>query len=165
MMFSRSAIKAICGYDPDFYFSQDLELQLRLAAAGYDMCSVDEVIYHYRSMPQQLLSKASLQSEFRAIANKRFQSGDWSIQVPLTVSQAAREVSVGDDQSADRHLGDYWYTLALISALAFRPVTTLGYVGASLRSGNRGVIAKLLVKLPWNLLISSWATPEGRRTS
>lgn len=165
MVFSRSALDAVGGYDTEFYFSQDLELQLRLAAEGYEMSSVSEVIYRYRWLPQQLLAKSVLQGEFRKIANERYRTGDWTLQVPEELGPAARRIGGGSDQTASADLGGYWYALALTSARGFRPITMIRYALNTLKSGNLGIIAKLMVKLPWTVLVSSWATLEGRRTS
>jgi glycosyltransferase involved in cell wall biosynthesis len=164
MMLSRSIVEQVGGYDSNFIYSQDLEFQLRIAAAGFDICAVSDAVYKYRVLPQQNRRKTLLQSRFREIANRRFRSDDWTIPVGPSVISAAREKSSEDGRSPENEIGRYWYALSLISARAFRPKLALFYLGRCVKSGNRVAIAKLLVKLPLNLLINSWATVDGRRS-
>ena len=161
MMFSRSALVSVGGYDPRFVYTQDLELQLKLVAAGHDICSVSEVVYEYRLLPGQNRRKTELQSEFRAIANERYSKNDWSVPVSDSLTQSALETGAAT-VDADDDLSAYWYLLAVMSARAFRPVSALRYYVACLKAGDLAMTAKLSLKLPWNLLVGSWSTVERR---
>jgi len=164
MMFSRESVGEVGPYDTDFIYSQDLELQLRYADAGYEICAVDEVVYGYRVLPQQAGAKALLQSKFRETANSRFRTNDWSLSVSPEVIQAARDWTAGQGNSQQDETSSYWYALALISARGFRLISALDYTGKCVKSGNPNTITKLLIKLPLNLFVNSWATLEGRQT-
>jgi len=163
MMFSRSALASVGGYDLGFTYTQDLELQLKLVAAGHDICSVSEIVYEYRLLPGQNRRKTELQSKFRAIANERYSKNDWSVPVSDSLTQSALETD-GATVDADDDLSAYWYLLAVISARAFKPISALRYFVACLKSGDLATTAKLSLKLPWSLLVGSWATTEGRDT-
>lgn len=64
---SRRAYEAVGGYRPQFYYAQDLDLRMRLAAHGR-VVSIPEVLYAYTFSPDTISTYASRhQAKFRRL--------------------------------------------------------------------------------------------------
>lgn len=143
IMFRRSVYEAVGGYRPEFYFSQDSDLWLRMAEVGR-IYYVPEVLYYYRRDAESLSSvRHNIQFEFgeigQACHSLRLQGGDEA----ELLQQAARlteQIRAGQTDSA----GDN----ARIAATQY-------LIGSQLAmNGDRSAVSYLLPVIrrqPWHL--------------
>jgi len=113
LMFRKAALEQIGGYDGRFRYTQDLDLQLRMAKAGYSFGSVEGPLYRLRKSLEPDDFKRRCQDRFRALAFERFYS-----EGPVEIPDVLGEEAVARNKSRGGHRagrGGYWYSVGILA--------------------------------------------------
>ncbi len=110
-MFRKEPFEYVGGYHPDFHFTQDLDLWLRLAKASCRFGAVESHLYKLRDRLEPDGFKAKWQARYRVLAYQRYHS-DEELEVPNIACEAQR-VRLTNAKTSRRAHSNYWYSVGM----------------------------------------------------
>ncbi len=114
----KEIVRALGGYNENFYYSQDGELWLRFIKNNYKIVVLPEISYSYRITPQKSESKIFIRKEYNKIKEVIYQSDKNLLhknKIEKRSSSLKKYIMSNSFNKYKNSISEYWFLIARLS--------------------------------------------------